>query len=1053
MMKTKPPAPLVVALILQLAILALVWTPRFRTAAYDAFFDPAQRNSAFTTLNEAAGNREFAYNSADNHFTPTAVLIQAVFTIFPERMAAWAVQFLSLAAVIAALALITRLLFPDENQPDTLHTSPGWRLPLLFMLPLVALSAPLAKTLFVGAPDALPVFLIAAGIFLATVQTAENGRPSSPLKYSRTARRNAFTARRGLDFFAGVALAIAVALNPYYVLALAPFVILRRGKVLLGFLLGAAFLFFISYRMWFQFVQQETASAEVLFRPYNNCSLSGMVFLIRKAMLIPKDFPAASFMNACTIASLLLFAHLFLDWKTGLPRARSDQAKFIVTYAPFALALPLSLEPRFMIVSLLALPLIVFLWSRSTHWLERAGILMAAAGWALTQSYTPSLNFVQDSAAPFAVGAMGTAVLLGGLALYKLGAVTVRFGGHGAAALEVLAAPFKPSLVRRLVFPAAGERWVNYSVAVLLTVFTCVGYWWRGFSYPLLATWVLSIGFLYTGFLPPTGEGWLHIRRKDAWICAAIVLLFAAPYLLFLHDYPIQVNTDELIFIEVTRRIISDTHDWFGLDAVYYYFPNGSFMLIGWLSSLLGGVTLENARLINALFGLGCIAAGYAFFRQLFTRRMAAAAALMLGASHALLGLSRMSIRDNLPLLVELLAMTCFLSAWRRRNAAVMFLGGVVAGLGAYNYFSARIVLLVWIAILGVNLFRERSMQTFKRTFNAALLSCLGFALCSAPMLIATYKAPKNAFNYPRTQTVLYPEGRAFMRFNESTNDTRVALARNVGRGLTMFNNNAPDKGRIYINPSWGFVDPLTGMLLWAGLFALLARKRWTMRAVVITGGLFASWLPLTFLLVKNPGYSRYLLVLPFVIALALAGARLAVWKIANAVVAAPTTTIRTRMLVATLASMIALNAWAYRDCIQIGVTQGDIPGNTVRYAEQRRSILKYAFYVVIDPPDKHPQYSYYYFGGWAWEIWMKCFAGPGQKVELVESGLFLDESRPLSYLKQPCTVFMTQELWKKVQARVCKEFKVTVHNIIPSAEQVGIEFAEPAAVAATTKF
>jgi 4-amino-4-deoxy-L-arabinose transferase-like glycosyltransferase len=1018
MMKARPPAPLAVALLLQLAIVALIWMPRFRVASYDAFFESAQRNTAFVTLYEAAGHRQDAYKLSDNHYTPTAVLVQSVFTLFPERVAAWIIASFSLTAVLVALVLMARMLFRQDDDVDRVSQTPqNWFTPLLFMLPLVALSAPLAKTLFVGASDAFPMFLIAASMFLATAPLIENGAP-----------------KRGLDLFAGIALAIGVALNPYYILALTPFIVLRRGKVLLGFLLGAAFLFFISYRMWFQFFQQETASAEVLFRPYNNSSLSGMVFLIRKALLIPKDFPAASFMNACTIASLLLFTHLLLDWKTGLPRKRGHQAKFIASYAPFALALPLSLEPRFMLVALLALPLIALLWTQSTHWVERAGILTAAAGWALTQAYAPSLNFVNDSAAPYAVGAFGTVVLLGGLALYKLGAFTVRFRAQSTALLEGLSALPRPSLAHRLVYPAVDERWVNYAIAGLLAVFTCGGYWWRGFSYTLLATWALSMAFLYAG-LAPTKDDWLRIARKDGWICAVIVLLFAGPYLLFLHDYPVQVNTDELIFIEVTRRIISDTHDWFGLDAVYYYFPNGSFLLIGWLSQFLGGVTLENARLINAIFGLGCIAAGYAFFRQLFNRRMAAAATLMLGASHALLGLSRMSIRDNLPLLVELLAMTCFLSAWRKRNAAVMFLGGVAAGLGAYNYFSARIVLIVWIAILGLNLLRSWSAQMFKRTFNAALLSVLGFVVCTAPMFIASYKTPKNAFDYPKTQTVFYPEGRRFLRHLENTTDTRVALARNISRGLMMFNNNSYDKGYIYINPGWGFVDPLTGILLWAGVFAVLSRRRKSLRDIAIAGGLFASWLPLTFLLVKNPGYSRYLLVMPFVIALALTGARISIWKLTHATVALPTRRLRVGLLAATLFVVFGLNAWAYADCLHLGVEKGDVPGNTVRYAEQRRNIPNYAFYTVMDK-----QYPYFHFGTWAWEVWIKCFAGPNQKVELVESGLFLDETRPLSYLKQPCTVFMRRDLWQKVEARVSSEFKITVRDIVPSGEQVAVE-------------
>ncbi len=212
----------------------------------------------------------------------------------------------------------------------------------------------------------------------------------------------------------------------------------------------------------------------------------------------------------------------------------------------------------------------------------------------------------------------------------------------------------------------------------------------------MLALWIaglLAAGYAF--FIRATPASSLCAFGKgDAYIVLALMAVFAPLYLLRLHSVPFQINTDEIsIMVKMQQYVSADQPDLFGLSD-YFHFPTLIFVLLGWLGEALGGITLHHMRFIHALFGLAIIAVSYLFFRAISNERLfAAGAALLVGCNHALLAISRMAMRDNLALLIEIGALALLFCGLRRRSYFATYLGGVLAGFGFYNYFPARITL------------------------------------------------------------------------------------------------------------------------------------------------------------------------------------------------------------------------------------------------------------------------------------------------------------------------------------------------------------------------
>ena len=130
-----------------------------------------------------------------------------------------------------------------------------------------------------------------------------------------------------------------------------------------------------------------------------------------------------------------------------------------------------------------------------------------------------------------------------------------------------------------------------------------------------------------------------YFIKKDVYILAGLVLFFSLIYLPFLYQIPFQINTDE-VTIMIFEKTLTESNlsflSLFDLLSGYFYFPAFSFIVFGWLGRMLGGVNLENMRLVHALSGLTIVGISYVFFLSLFRERMSAlTASFILGSNHS----------------------------------------------------------------------------------------------------------------------------------------------------------------------------------------------------------------------------------------------------------------------------------------------------------------------------------------------------------------------------------------------------------------------------------
>jgi 4-amino-4-deoxy-L-arabinose transferase-like glycosyltransferase len=201
-------------------------------------------------------------------------------------------------------------------------------------------------------------------------------------------------------------------------------------------------------------------------------------------------------------------------------------------------------------------------------------------------------------------------------------------------------------------------------------------FWYGAFGYHVLqiGIWLLSILLvgLYVPSFPRLSP--LGIRRgcagaRSCCHLGLLALVFAPLYLYDLANIPFQINTDEIVITSMARRASGVRYpDLFGLMPEYFYFPRFMFSLFGGLTRLMGGVTLVNVRTVHAAFGVITILVAYGFFRSFWNSRLALAGAALLGSNHALLGISRMAMRENLIVLVECAALALILKGVREKN-------------------------------------------------------------------------------------------------------------------------------------------------------------------------------------------------------------------------------------------------------------------------------------------------------------------------------------------------------------------------------------------------
>jgi 4-amino-4-deoxy-L-arabinose transferase-like glycosyltransferase len=395
-------------------------------------------------------------------------------------------------------------------------------------------------------------------------------------------------------------------------------------------------------------------------------------------------------------------------------------------------------------------------------------------------------------------------------------------------------------------------------------------------------------------------------------------------------------------------------------------------------------------RALHAVFGLIVLAACYTLFRQLLPRRWAFFASCLVGFSHAFFMISRLAMRENTAVLAEAVGLALLLRGLRHDHAFSTYCGGIVAGLGFYVYHPGRATFPLWVVFLVVLAVLYRDRYPLRQLARLGSIAAVGFVLMATPVVIAESKAPHSVGEAaPRAQLLIYPEGRELQKNWVFADSVWEGFKINVSFGLTTFNSDVVDHGWIYVNPGHGFVDPLTGILVWIGVAALALRFLRRRRLedplpLLMLGSFIVLWLSFAFIVNEAPKYPRLLITLPFVAYLVTESVRLlgrllergmarrspARARRAGAAVAAG-------VLIAIAGGNLAI-AW---DFIDKGRKDGEPIGDTGRYiaAHPEEQIFLVA--------DENGAYKYFPWGHpeW-WASWMSWFSPDAKLQATVES-------------------------------------------------------------------
>jgi tetratricopeptide (TPR) repeat protein len=589
--------------------------------------------------------------------------------------------------------------------------------------------------------------------------------------------------------------------------------------------------------------------------------------------------------------------------------------------------------------------------------------------------------------------------------------------------------------------PRLKRSQVSVAFGSIVVLCACLGYFLSGFNPLVFALWLFGLAICGEGLFAEKTPFVTDFSRRDAMVLIALVALALPCYAWSVYSVPFQLNSDELVLIRVERNIVEHRLlDVFGLSN-YFGFTNFPFVLQGWLAYLLGGVDLYRLRLLHALDAVAIIACSFVFFRVLGLRLvLAMVATVALGANHALLAISRMASRTNGGLLAEVLALTFLFDGIKRRCPFTTYLGGLFTGLCFYVYYSARLVLPVWLAFLLVLfLFRRKDFPS-RQLLELTACFVLGFSLSTLPIITANLK-DNNAFikslDYQRHQCLLYTEGRLTVMHNFEKKTPEEGVMQNVMNGLTVFNNNVQDQGNIYPNPHHGFADPLSGLLVWLGLIFVLVYKSSELAVLLVVSGLFVELSIITLVIANAPNYTRLFVTLPFVGYL-VAQAIDAISSFVRRLVGSKKVKLgKTAYTLSLLSLIFAVATWNYtifRDFVDFGLVHGDDIGGTARYIEARKDQPNHLFILAASP-------NYQYYGWESLDVWNErasiCLTPQQQFM------VFSPDDLGNIKVVPPFSIFMNGKLWAERKEQLSRMYPhLVVHKIFDDRHLVAIEDA-----------
>jgi hypothetical protein len=535
-----------------------------------------------------------------------------------------------------------------------------------------------------------------------------------------------------------------------------------------------------------------------------------------------------------------------------------------------------------------------------------------------------------------------------------------------------------------------------------------------------------------------------RIDRRDWLLLGVLLLVFTPLYLYKAQDFPRQMNTDEISIMSTEQHVTSIPNaDLFG-PSYYADLPTFIFWMMGKAGLMLGGITLGHMRTLHATSGVVIILLCFGLLRMLKLARSGAfVGAAVIGLNHSLFMISRMAMRDNTALLFELITLLLLLYGWQRRSYGWTLLGGLMGGLTFYTYYPSRITMCLWLAFVAAATIISR-FRDWKMAAKLSLMAISGVIIIVTPLYIANSKhVPTD--QYATQQFLWQKAGRAQEMEYRGTATTRQAVIINIEHGLLAFNKPYSDEGMIYDHPGYGFVDELTGLLLWAGVAAVIIqsiRRRSIGEAdMLVLGSFLIIWLSMAFLLTRAPDYTRLLTVLPF-LGYLVARAVGACSSLAERQFVNPRLKQALPWLIAVVAVLavaganyqIAKNFW------QDGNISGDGVGDTLRFQDSRGGENLNWLFVPGDTAGYYSQGIPSY-----WTYWFDFGVAPGQTTEYASQQQLIDNAFTQLTPGQQGYLMTTGKIWTMSRSYFSSYEHVISVTVLDKADnRVAVRYSEP---------
>jgi hypothetical protein len=381
----------------------------------------------------------------------------------------------------------------------------------------------------------------------------------------------------------------------------------------------------------------------------------------------------------------------------------------------------------------------------------------------------------------------------------------------------------------------------------------------------ILCLWLAGVTWFLSSFLPlgsslpgrgqwyPRLMSWFYGRRQDLLGLAMLLLVALLARAVDLEHIPANLGGDEgtqgMAALALLGPPLANPFatGWFSV-------PTMSFFAYG-ISIRVFGDTIAGLRALSALAGTVTILTTFLLTKELWGRRVAWLAAIVLTSSHFHIHFSRLGSNQIFDGLFITLFLWLFVRALRSRRMIDFALAGATIGLGWYGYFGARLVGLVVACYLA---WRAVVEYRFLARHRWHLLALLGSALVTvAPLVFHFAENPHELVSRVR-QVSIFASGWLLREQQITGRSAASLLIQQFWRSVSAFNYTLDPT--FWYHASIPLLDLLSGILFVLGMMWVVVRRRWP------GNGLLLLWFWLAVILgwvvTENPPSSMRLTII-----------------------------------------------------------------------------------------------------------------------------------------------------------------------------------------------